>query len=716
MKRRDFLYFLHGASWTTIFWGWGQKAQAAIEPQPSHDSLLDRFRLGSLPRWQNTAAPTARKFALLVGVNHYADSNLPPLAGCLTDLELQHQLLCHRYGFAEQDILILADQTATLSNVQAAVTEHLINQVQPGDVVVCHFSSYGTQIENTPALVLFDRPLLLTQWTEWLRSLPTPYITTILDTSFTPSPPPISSNLSDRFLASPSPDQSPDQSPTQSLTQSPEQDSFPPLPGVVIRATSQGAKEKSWDGFSAGVFTYAFTQQLWQTDPSSLEANLEQTTANLKNLDLPSPPSTLNSKANTPAFFLSPDSLSPAHGSVITADDDKSIVLWLGGLPPQVLANYGLDSLLEVKSLPDAPLLQVIERSGLQAKAKVIARENLIDPSATNTSSTLPPLKSPPAGTLLQEVVRVLPHNISLQIAFDRQLSRVERVDATSAFANIKEISLSQNVADYLFTTKDGSYGLSTLAGHVLPTTQGQPGEAAKSAVSRLKQQLHHLLATKLLHLTENTGSLVGNPLGDRGHLKATSNAETIQITQPQIQITQDSGNSRQYLLENKSDRPLWGLIFCSTPELGVIVSGADSEDVIYELPSQAKVAIVIPEKLTNSANSVNPSTNSANSVNPSTNSVNSANPANSVNPSTNRQTCHTYGIFSTRPLTQTSQILKAQSSESLTKSTFLKLATPLAVIKAVYQDLQTPEPQTFPASASDSYILEVDDWVTFWL
>lgn len=729
MKRRDFLHFLHGASWTTISWGLGQasSAQAAPEPRRIANSQLSSFRVGSQNRWQNTAAPTARKFALLLGLNHYADPDLSPLAGCLTDLKLQHQLLRHRYGFVDQDILTLADQTATVSNFQTAVTEHLINQVRPGDVVVCHFSGYGTLVDGKPALVLFDRPLPLTQWGEWMRSLPTPYITTILDTSFVPSPAlgflnnrslPQSAltlktqilkpQISSSSLLTPNKlvpnklvpnklvlDKSGINPSSQVIIPYPEdQDILPALPGVVIGANAPGQLtiEKSGNGFSAGLFTYVFTQQLWQTNPPTLQSHLGKISSSFKALDrpspLPSPPPALDSKNNPPLFFLPPVMLPTAQGVVMETlenpnNTDNIVTLWLGGMLPQVLAGYGLNSLFRNADVtaPDTPILQIIERSGLQAKAKMLF---------SGDAASISP-KSPPTGTLLRELVRVLPQQVSLQIAFDRQLSRVERVDATSAFASMSGISLGQDNADYLFTISDGSYGLSTLGGNMLPTTQGQPGEAAKSAVSRLKQQLQNLLAIKLLYLTENVGDYVGNYIGDTNNINQADPVDASQTQQPQIRITQNAQNPQQYLLENKSDRPLYGLIFCSTPELWVLSSGADFGDFVYELAPQANISIVIPEQLTNTNN-------------------------NQSNHKSNNRNCHTYGIFSTRSLSQTSLILKAQSLESQAKLTFLRLSTPLAVIKAIYQDLQTPDPNAFPASSSDSYILEVNTWVTFWL
>lgn len=678
MKRRDFLHFLHGASWTTIFWGLGQEDQAQAI------SLSDSFSVGSPYRyWQTVAAPTARKFALLVGLNNYADVSFSPLTGCLTDLELQRQLLCHHYGFADKDILILADQQATGSNYQGAMTEHLINQVQPGDVVMCHFSGYGTQVNGEAALVLFDRVLPLAQLDIWLRSLPTPYITTILDTSFISSPESPFSNFSSRSLPKmlPSPVK-PNLITSNKLAINqqiipPDQDIIPSLPGVVIRANVPGqvALERPWDGFSAGLFTYAFTQKLWQTGSTTIKTNVEQISKSLKTFDIPTQEPVLGGRANTPPFFLPLEQLSTAHGLVREVVDNTA-TLWLGGVPTQVLTQYGLESLLVPilplnadATVPNRLLLQIIERSGLQAKAKIIS-------SADTANSPLKsPLELPKAGTLLQELVRVLPQQIPLQIAFDRQLTRVERVDATSAFANIGEISLGKDPADYLFTNREGSYGLSTLGGDLLPTTQGQAGEAVKSAVSRLKQQLHSLLAIKLLYLTDN-GAI--NTIDD-------DNAESQRIAQPQVRITRDVRNLQQYFLENGSNLPLYGLAFCSTSEQELWVLGSSSEQGLtaYQLLPHSTISVTIPEKLINADN-------------------------------TNDYPI--YGIFSTHPLSQTLAILmKTRPADSKSPSTLLKLSQPLPVIKALYQDLQTPNPAVFPVSANNSYVLDVNTWVTFW-
>ncbi|MFM6282805.1 MAG: peptidase C14, partial [Dolichospermum sp.] len=51
-----------------------------------------------------------------------------------------------------------------------------------------------------------------------------------------------------------------------------------------------------------------------------------------------------------------------------TEDDGKTIKLWLGGLPPLVLANYGVNSRLMVETGVE---LIIKSRTGLIAKAQV---------------------------------------------------------------------------------------------------------------------------------------------------------------------------------------------------------------------------------------------------------------------------------------------------------------------------------------------------------
>merc|ERR1712070_5815 len=83
--------------------------------------------------------------ALLIGINTYT-KNLS-LKGCLTDIERQKDLLVNRFGFHPTNILTLANEQATCQNIKNAFLEHLVNQAKTDDVVLVHFSGYGTQVK-----------------------------------------------------------------------------------------------------------------------------------------------------------------------------------------------------------------------------------------------------------------------------------------------------------------------------------------------------------------------------------------------------------------------------------------------------------------------------------------------------------------------------------------------------------------------------------------
>ncbi|MGB3616169.1 MAG: caspase family protein, partial [Elainellaceae cyanobacterium] len=91
------------------------------------------------------AQPTRRKRALLVGINSYPqDSLFTNLKGCVKDVELQEQLLRHRFGFT--DIETLLDGAATRDNILRTFEEFLIKPCQDDDVVVFHFSGHGRRV------------------------------------------------------------------------------------------------------------------------------------------------------------------------------------------------------------------------------------------------------------------------------------------------------------------------------------------------------------------------------------------------------------------------------------------------------------------------------------------------------------------------------------------------------------------------------------------
>ncbi|HEY9647543.1 MAG TPA: caspase family protein, partial [Chroococcidiopsis sp.] len=250
---------------------------------------------------QALAQPTRRKLALLIGINQYPESVCDcaltkgsALGGCITDVALQQELLIHRFGFQPADIVTLCDQSATRAAIATTFLEHLTAQARSGDVVVVHFSGLGSHLRFADApdalrhslvpvdgyLPTAEQPVINDLMTETLsllvRSLQTEQVTTILDTSYAyPSHQGLQGNLRVRSRPStPTGQINPQERALQerllnqvgaSDQQIRQQWQTGQLPGIVLSAASRGqsATEGQWDGFSAGLLTYALTQHLW---------------------------------------------------------------------------------------------------------------------------------------------------------------------------------------------------------------------------------------------------------------------------------------------------------------------------------------------------------------------------------------------------------------------------------------------------------------------
>ena len=494
------------------------------------------------------ASPLNRKLALLVGINQYPGNS--PLAGCLTDVELQKELLIHRFGFVESDILILTDKQATRTGIESAFLNHLTTQARNGDTVVFHFSGYGRRLQlannlNTNSLVTsddgVDNDLTEDAIALLLQSLSTPDITTIFDTGFRfPSVAP--SYLKVRSLPALAQWQLTKVELAFQQELKNKQKLVRQQPTIISAIANGGlAVEGQWTGFSAGLFTYALTQYLWEATPTNtVQVSFSKVAA------------------------ISQTQGTSADG-VITAVEanSKTAQLWLGGLPPTVLEYYKENFQLQVLG-EDLTKLQVKSRNGLKAIAQVIGDN---------------PLQ---IGQLVREAIRVLPRNVSLNVALDPSLERIEKVDATSAFAAIPRVSLVATTGlpvDYVFgriPDPASGYGLFSPKQELIPNSVGEAGEAAKLAINRLIPKLRTLLAVKLWRLTSNAGSsLLGveatlevinpqkkvvmqlqcerSPLS-KNKLKLPLNAS---ILLPTIAI----GSQIQYRVSNRSDRPVYLLL-----------------------------------------------------------------------------------------------------------------------------------------------------------
>lgn len=757
--------------------------------------------LGLVPGWQRSyevlAKPTSRKLALLVGINQYApevyDRSVAKaaLSGCLTDVEMQKDLLCSRFGFLPTDVLTLTNQQATRANIEAAFLSHLTDQARPGDVVVFHFSGYGGQVRLADALaeaiapaeeanndldgrlqmslVPYDGLLpaaalpIVNDLTEetlllLLRSLSTQQVVTVLDTGYRAHTPGLLGNFRVRARSQviqghlgPEAIAFQDSLLTQlksSRDQTRVRRLFGQLPGVVLSAASPPtlvsngalsarplnqaiAFEGQWDGFSAGLFTYALTQRLWWSTPATtLQVSLAHTAETLEHWLGQTPPLQISGQQDrtvAPLPYGPPQPPTGADGVVLAVEDDgKAGQVWLGGLPGAILEHYGVGSVIslvpeEPTALLTAPqtpfLLQMQSRSGLKAKVRRLeARSDQ-------------PLQ---VGRMVQEVVRVLPRQINLVVAMDANLERIERVDATSAFSAMSHttsVNAGEQPADCLFgclappsgSSKEtarlgaapaGGYGLLSLGRVPIPGTVGEGGEAVKTAVQRLRPHLRSLLAAKLLRMTCNEGS---SRLGVQASLEIVTPGPQLLATQtprrspwplppaktlpeagPAMPVV-SSGSRLQFRIFNFSDRPVHYLLLgldssgsplaLYSPFVPVDPSNGQPRRTLNDDQIAPGETIVLPQPTGKFEWIVDGPVGVA----------------------------QTYLVCSRQPFTQTLTVLEGRMRSRGDLQRFDTPDNPLEIAQALLEDLHQASASTVQSLGveTDGYALDVNQWAT---
>ncbi|MFN6570969.1 caspase family protein [Dendronalium sp. ChiSLP03b] len=683
-------------------------------------TLGDAFGGQSLRYYQALAQPSPRKLALLVGINQYQKS--PSLSGCLTDVELQRELLIHRFGFQASDILTLTEEQASREFIEAAFLDHLGKQAKSGDVVVFHFSGYGTriQLEKSPdtlqnALIpanenqdenivnyLLEETLLLL-----LRSLSTDRITAILDTSY--------HALSTVQLTGLKIRARPELLAVQltatelDFLQQLKTQNFLNTP-LVLYATSkskQFAREVLFSGFSAGLFTYALTQYLWETTPATtIQVSLSHVGSSMYKLGSKQQPGLLTTKKNQqevetlPVTSLFLDNGVGSEGAVIAIEEEgRTANLWLGGLPPKVLEYYGVNSRL---TLLTGEQLVLRSRTGLTAKAEISRVEGA----------------SPPQIGQCQEAVRVLPRNINLIVALDTGLERIERVDATSAFAGIARVSTvvaKEQSADYVFgklPQTPSRYGLFTLSGELIFNTAGEVGEAVKVAVQRLAPKFPSLLAAKLWGLTENEGS---------SHLQVKGTLEIISGISPRVVIQRETlrtldagtttkksqkslstpilpiGSRMQYRVQNNGDRPVYLILVGLKNNRTAIAfypwqtpqepNNSETKPLLKQVVIAPGETLTLPQSITGSEWMI-------------------SGPA---------YDCEHQLIFSTSPFSETLKALETAKYPTGEQQPIGPLVNPLEIAQALLQDLDNVSAAKVEmnGTVAESYVLDVNNWAS---
>jgi len=335
---------------------------------------------------QVLAQNAPRKLALLVGINEYP-GNLA-LKGCVNDVRLQKELLIHRFGFKDNDILTLTDKQATRKGILTAFEDHLIKQAKPGDVVVFHFSGHGSRVvdpdRDSPdglnsTFIPIDSQLPpgfpvsggqvqdIMGHTLFLLmyALKTDNVTVVLDSCHSGGGTRGNFRVRSRdggSILQPSQEELEYQKQwlgrlglsTQKFI---ELRRKAVAKGVVIAAAKreQLASDASFSNFYAGAFTYELTQYLWQQtgdEPVTRAiANVGRSTKELaRERGNPQDPELeVNfSKENTNASIYFTRSPALSAEAVITQVTGNQVELWLGGLDSQTLEAFDKDAIFTV--------------------------------------------------------------------------------------------------------------------------------------------------------------------------------------------------------------------------------------------------------------------------------------------------------------------------------------------------------------------------------
>jgi hypothetical protein len=350
ISRRQFLQFA-GSSLATV-----GLSQLNIQPQAE--------RYGKV-----LAQSTPRKLALLVGINKYASQ---PLEGCVNDMELQRQLLIHRFGFNPKDIYTLTDEQATRQGILEAFKEHLIRQAKPGDVVVYHYSGHGSRVLDPDPIVIEPGsknglngtfvPINSSLPSEQggvvedimghtlfllMLALKTENFTAVLDSCYSGG-----ATREIRVRARDNKDKKVQVSPAEKSYQEQwlsqlklSREDFVKLyrtgvaKGVVLAATNpeQTAIDMRFNGFNVGVFTYLLTQYLWQqtsTPEKAIAYAIENVPKDYN--QTPRYEVKVGSGYERQPIYLSNPSI-PAADAVVTSVKGNQVKLWLGGVNPAVI-------------------------------------------------------------------------------------------------------------------------------------------------------------------------------------------------------------------------------------------------------------------------------------------------------------------------------------------------------------------------------------------
>ncbi|XWK86004.1 MAG: caspase family protein [Phormidium sp.] len=576
------------------------------------------------------AQSTPRKLALLVGINNYT-GDIRPLRGCLMDVEMQRELLIHRFGFQPQDILVVTDSLATRQGIITAFENHLIKQAKPGDVVVFHYSGHGSRVVDPAPIngknlngtmvpidtVTPDKNVVKDIMGKTLfllmSAVQTENLTVVLDSCFSGGGD--RGNLvvrSARFERETNNIQvAPEELEYQQrwLTQlkfSPEKFQELREKGIAKGVSLTSAKDNQlatdarFDGFNAGAFTYLLSRYLWQQNRNqaisttfvNLALRTQDIAQNSGMIQVPEYEVKPGSNYANKLVYFSEQTTRSAEG-VIRKVSGNQVEFWLGGIASQSLEGFQQGSIFSLIDNQGKEIGQIeqISRVGLVGYGKVIkAKPNVVKP-----------------GVLLRERVRGIPTDLSLKVGLDDSLGaeKSQAEKEIKAINRMEVVGVNQtDVVHYILgrvrenhsrefqqssipnPPPVGAIGLFTAGRKPVYNTFGIPEESAPKAIQeRLRSKLKSLLAGRILQ------TLV---TGDSSTLKVSTSIQPVNSTSA-ANVVSSRGNQEDKKAPINS---VQGTKFKPNTEIKITIQNNESQNLyigVVLIDSSGELLVLFP-------------------------------------------------------------------------------------------------------------------------
>ncbi|KAG6843370.1 hypothetical protein H0H87_005332, partial [Tephrocybe sp. NHM501043] len=94
-------------------------------------------------------SPTPSLFALIIGINKYADPSVPDLLGAVNDAIAVKHFLASNASLAKNRIIILRDEEATQDGIMSALRSLAYNSaIGTQDPILIYYAGYGSEVAS----------------------------------------------------------------------------------------------------------------------------------------------------------------------------------------------------------------------------------------------------------------------------------------------------------------------------------------------------------------------------------------------------------------------------------------------------------------------------------------------------------------------------------------------------------------------------------------